>query len=145
MMFPQIRCYHTGATVPQHSFFILCKGSNAGKPGFYPWPNSFLVVCSNQEYCNFFFWLIYGVHQLDKFKIRHRGTAVPFINLSDVRDTVREVAPLIHPDWSRFKELLVALEKCSQLKSTLAQQIIATEKLQAALLHKYFSELKKSP
>lgn len=144
MMNPSIRCYHAGAPIPEFSFFILCKGCNAGKPGFQPWTNSFIVICSNQKYFDFYFWLLYGLYQSGKFKNRHRGSAIPFINLNDVRDVVREVAPFILDDWSRFQEILTSLDKCNKLKATLAQQIIATEQLQRSLLHKYFEEVKKA-
>lgn len=144
MMYPQIRCYHDGAIVPPHSFFILCKGCNAGKPGFKPWTNSFIVVCPHEEYFNFYFWLVYGLHSSGKFKVRHRGSAIPFINLEDVRDLLREVVPLIHSDWSRFQQILSSVENCSQLKSNLAQQLVATEKLQRYLVQKYFSEIMRS-
>lgn len=119
MMFPMVRCYHAGAPVPPNSFFILSKGCNAGKPGFEPWANSFLVVCPHAEYFKFYYWLIHGLHLSGKFKIRHRGSVIPFINLDDVRDTLREVAPLIHPDWSRYQEILSSLDNLSKLKSNL--------------------------
>jgi len=144
-MFPTIRCYHEGAAVPPHSFFILCKGCNAGKPGFQPWTNSFIVVCSNENYFNFFFWLIYGLHQSGKFKIRHRGSVISFINLNDVRDTIREVAPLIHPNWTRYQEILSSLDKLNKLKITLADQLLATDKLQRCLLKTYFLEIMIAP
>jgi hypothetical protein len=144
MMFPQIRCYHEGAAIPPHSFFILCKGCNAGKPGFQPWTNSFIVVCPHEEYFNFFFWVVYGLHQSGKFKVRHRGSVIPFINLNDIRETVREVAPLIHPDWSRFREILSSLDNLRKLKSTLTQQILATDNLQRCLLLKYFEEIQSA-
>lgn len=140
MIFPQIRCYHAGAKISPYSFFILCKGSNAGKPGFQPWANSFLVVCPHQEYFDFFFWLIHGLHVSGKFKVRHRGSAIPFINLEDVRDTLREVVPSIHPDWSRYQKILSSLDKLRKLKTTLQEQIAATDRLQHCLLQKYFLE-----
>lgn len=142
MHYPMIRCYHTKALVPQFSFFILCKGCNAGKPGFQPWPNSFIVVCANEEYYNFFFWLIYGLWRDGKFKTRHRGTAIQFINLQDVRDVLREVAPLIQPDWNKFQKILAALNKLEQKKTSLSEQILATTNLQRYLLHMYFEKLK---
>jgi len=145
MMFPQIRCYHAGAKIPPHSFFVLCKGCNAGKPGLQPWVNSFLVVCPHQEYFDFFFWLIHGLHVSGKFKVRHRGSAIPFINLEDVRDTLRELAPAIHPDWSRYRQILSSLDKLSKLKTNLQVQIAATDQLQRCLLQKYFLELRGAP
>ena len=143
MMSPLIRCYHEGAVIPPHSFFILCKGNNAGMPGFKPWRNSFIAICPHEKYYNFYFWLIYGLHQAGKFKIRHRGSVIPFINLEDVRDLVRDIAPLIIPDWSRFQELLTTLDKCSKLKATLQEQVLATEKLQRCLIQQYLFKLKK--
>lgn len=145
MMYPMVRCYHQNASIPQHSFFILCKGNNAGKPSLTPWPNSFIATCSNEEYYKFFFWLVYGLHQSGKFKVHQRGSVIPYINLEDVRTCIREVALLIHPNWQRFQEILTAVEKCNQLKSNLAQQIMATEKLQQSLLHQYFQQIKNAP
>ncbi|TMI93028.1 MAG: restriction endonuclease subunit S [Bacteroidetes bacterium] len=142
MMFPSIRCYHEGAVVPPHSFFILCKGCNAGKPGFQPWINSFIVVCPHEEYFNFYFWLIYGLWRDGKFKTRHRGSVIPFINLNDVRDLIREVAPAIQPGWNKYQQILETLNKLEQKKTSLAEQIIITANLQRHLLRTYFDKLK---
>lgn len=145
MMYPLIRCYHQGFITPPHCFFILAKGSNAGKPGFTPWVNSFICICPHEEYYKFYYWLIYGLHQSGRFKIYHRGSVIPFINIDDVRHLLKEVAPLIHEDWLRFQEILSSLEKCSKLKTTLQAQVAATEKLQKTLLLQYFQQIKNAP
>lgn len=137
-MFPMIRCYHAGAPVPENSFFILSKGANAGKPAFKPWSNSFIVVCPHKQYHDFFFWLIYGLFQAGKFKSRHRGSAIQFINLDDVRDLLRKVAPVIHPNWEKYQAILSSLNHLQQQKVTLAEQIISTTNLQRHLLRAYF-------
>lgn len=144
MMFPMIRCYHKGSPVPPHSFFILSKGCNAGKPGFQPWTNSFVAVCPNDDYYNFYFWLIYGLWKDGKFKTRHRGSVIPFINLNDVRDLIREIAPSIHPDWNRYQQILEVLSNLEKRKASLAEQIIATSNLQRHLLSVYFTN-KRAP
>ena len=59
-------------------------------------------------------------------------------------DTIHEVDPLIHPDWSRYQEILSSLDKLNKLKATLAEQIVATDKLQRCLLKKYFLEIKNA-
>jgi hypothetical protein len=145
MQYPMVRCYHPNASIPPHSFFILCKGNNAGRPALVPWQNSFIATCSNEEYFKFFFWLVYGLHQSKKFKVYQRGSVIPYINVNDVRLCIREVALLIHPDWARFQEILSSLERCNKLKASLAQQIIATEKLQQVLLQQYFQQIKNAP
>ena len=140
MILPQIRCNFATASQHPNVFYILCKGENAGKPSLKPWANSFVVICQHKEYFEFYFWLVYALQQSGKFKIRLRGTAVPFINVNDVRDLIREVAPALHTDWSRLRELITTLDNISKLKSTLEQQIKATENLQKLLLYKFFNE-----
>jgi hypothetical protein len=130
--------------MPQpHVFYILCKGENAGKPALKPWVNSFAVICSNQQYLDFYFWLIWGLHKSNKFKIHLRGTAVPFLNLDDIQSVIREMAPAVFPDWSKFQELIITMDRLEKLKSNLAQQVIASENLQRQLIRRYFDEVNK--
>ncbi len=143
MMFPQIRCYHSNAMLQPHVFYILCKGENAGKPGLKPWANSFAVICPNQQYFDFYFWLVWGLFKSNKFKIHLRGTAVPFLNLDDVRSVIREMAPAVFPDWSKFQELIITMDRLEKLKSNLAQQVIASENLQRQLIRRYFDDVTK--
>lgn len=142
MMLPKIRCWNQSRSIPSHSFFLLCKGDNAGKPGLKPWPNSFIITCSNKQYHDFFYWLSYALHQTGKFKTRHRGSAIPFINLNDVRDLFRELAPEIQPHWTRLAELIIHLDNLSKMKTSLEEQLKASEKLQIALLQKFCNNRK---
>lgn len=144
MMYPLIRCYHSAASINPHVFYILCKGANAGKPGFRPWANCFAVICNNKQNFDFFFWLVYGLWRDGRFKICHRGSVIPFINLDDVRDLIREVAPAIEPDWSKYRQILEALSKLEEKKASLVEQINSTSNLQRHLLRMYFTE-KKAP
>lgn len=142
MLLPQIRCYHSAASINPHVFYILSKGDNAGKPAFKPWTNCFAVICSNKQCFDFYFWLIYGLWRDGKFKTRHHGTAIQFINLNDVRDLIREVAPALEPEWSRYQQILETLSRLEQKKATLAEQIVSTTSLQRHLLRMYFTENK---
>ena len=139
MMFPQIRCNYSSALQNQNVFFILSKGANAGKPSLTPWVNSFAVICQHKEYLEFYFWLVQALHQSGKFKLHLRGSVIPFININDVRDILRDVAPALHTDWSRLRELINTLDNIIKLKSTLLQQVKATENLQKCLLNEFFN------
>jgi len=143
-MFPQIRCYQSNAISQPNVFFILAKGENAGKPSLKPWANSFAMVCPNEKYFQFYFWLVYALFKAKKFKVRLRSSAIPFINKNDIAAVLKEVAPAIYDDWSKFQELLNTLDKLESLKSSLGQQLLASENLQSYLLHKYFNGKQKA-
>jgi len=138
MMFPQIICSHSSQCSQSFVFYMLSKGENAGKPALKPWTNSFAVVCPNQQYVDFYYWLVYGLYKAGKFKVYLHGTAIPFINVNDVRNCIREVAPDIFPDWSKFQEIVNTLDKLEKLKTNLEQQIIRSEQLQQHLIRNYF-------
>ena len=102
-----------------------------------------MIICPDEYYYDFYFWLFYGLWHAGSFKVRHHGSVIPFINIPDVRDILREVVPPIHKDWKRYKEILAACERLEKVKSNLAQQIIATRDLQSALLKRYLNSKKE--
>ena len=140
MIFPLIRCNYSNAFTNPNIFFVLCKGNNAGKPSLTPWPNSFVVICANKEYADFYFWLVYALFQSGKFKIQLRGSVIPFINIDDVRQLLRESAPALINDWSKLRDLIATLDKLSKLKTSLETQVKASENLQKALLKNFFNK-----
>ena len=141
-MFPQIRCnWHV--KTDQYVFYILSKGLNAGKPSLTPWRNSFAIICPNKMYFGFYFWLIHALSVSGKFKLKLRGSAIPFININDVRDLIREVGPAVFQDWARFNEIITALDKLQHLKTSLQQQVNSSEQLQKALINQYFKETRR--
>jgi hypothetical protein len=137
-MFPQIRCYQSNTIEKPNVFYVLAKGENAGRPSLTPWANSFAILCSNEKYFQFYFWLVYALFKAKKFKNRLGGSAIPFINKDDIAATLKEVAPAVYNDWSKFRDLIDTLDKLERLKTTLGQQLLASEKLQSYLLQNYF-------
>jgi hypothetical protein len=140
MHLPQIRCYHPDGLQLPFTFYILSKGDNAGMPGFTPWSYSFALLCKNQEHFDFFFWLCCGLFKAGKFKIHQRGTIIPFINKSDVRDVIGQAAPFIYEHWQQYQKIMQALTKLEVRKVTLMEQLKATEKLQSYLIRSCFAK-----
>ncbi len=137
-MLPQIHCYHSLSRMQLFTFYLLSKGDNAGKPGFTPWANSFAVHCSNEQSYEFYYWLAFCLFKSGKFKTRHRGSVIQFINLNDVRELLREVAPALSEHWQKYQQLITAMNKLEQRKISLNEIIVATERLQQYLVAEYF-------
>lgn len=137
MLTPLIRCYHL-ENAQLFTFFILCKGDDAGKPGLMPWTNCFAVQCNNRESFDFYFWLAYGLFKTGKFQTRHRGSVIPFVNLQDIRNVLKEAAPAIFNHWLQYRQIMKAMDLLEKTKTTLGQQLLTTEKLQHYLIHRFF-------
>ncbi len=142
MMPVHIRCCHLSpdAVVPPHLFFILSKGNNAGKPGVTPWANSFVVISSNQEMRDFYFWLTYGLFTAKAFRVIQRGTAIPFVNVGELRHVIANAAQVLYPKWQEFRIILQQLEKLEKQKNSLGQILKATATLQECLIRNYLQQ-----
>ncbi len=122
---------------PTH-FFILAKGNNAGKPSLTPWANSFTAITSTQEMRDFYYWLTFGLYKAKSFKIYHRGSVIPFINIGEVKKVIDPAAKAIYPQWQEYKIILKQLELLEQRKNNLAQILKSTATLQEMLIRNYF-------
>lgn len=140
MMPLSIHCFHNAAhqSFYDTQFFILSKGNNAGKPGLQPWTNSFVATASNAEMKDFYFWLTYGLYKAHSFKTFHRGSVIPFINISEVKEVIMPAARCIYPQWQEYKIILQQLELLEQRKNNLAQLLKSTATLQEYLVRNYF-------
>jgi hypothetical protein len=128
---------------PPYVFYILSKGNYAGKPSFTPWANSFMIITGNQPSLEFYFWLCYGLHNAGRFRYYHTGSVIPFLKVGNVSEAISEVAPIFHPHWQQYNQIISSLSQLEKKKATLAQHILSTERLQKQLLHHYFIQKTK--
>ena len=138
MQLPQIKCYQPTVAGQGFTFYLLSKGANAGQPNHLPWVNSFAIHCSSRNEYDYYFWLSYSLWQSGRFRPLLRGTAVPFISVSDVRKLINEVAPVIASHWQHYLGVIQSLNKVQSAKAYLAEAIISADKLQKYLLSIYF-------
>ena len=137
-----IRCFHKATQEPSNNcqFFILSKGNNAGKPGYTPWTNSFVATAPNAEMKDFYFWLTYGLYKAHGFKILHRGSVIPFINVQETRNLIIPAAHIIYPHWQEFRIILKQLELLEDRKNNLAQVLKSTATVQEYLIRNYYMQ-----
>jgi hypothetical protein len=67
-----------------------------------------------------------------------RGSVIPFLSVSDVRQVLSQVAESIFPHWQSLQNVIEALNDLKTARHHLAQCIIANEKLQQMLLRIHF-------
>jgi hypothetical protein len=129
-------------SVPEQptNFFILAKGDNAGKPSLTPWSNAFTAIAPTQEMRDFYYWLTFGLYKAKAFKIYHRGSVIPFINIGEVKKVIQPAAMAIYPQWQEYKTILKQLELLEQRKTNLAQILKSTATLQEMLIRNYFMQ-----
>lgn len=84
----QIQTYSPKRPIPFHSFFVVSKGLNSGKPLWQACANCFVVSTPSAKSKEFLFWYIFSLWKKQSFYEIHRGSSIPFISVEDFRKLV---------------------------------------------------------
>lgn len=80
--------YCPGKPKPPHSFFLLSKGTNAGRPSRTPNRNAFVCSCADAEATERMFWLCYSLWTGGHFRGELIGSVVLFIRKAELIDII---------------------------------------------------------
>lgn len=84
---------------------------------------------------DFYFWLCFGLFEAGKFKSYQHGSVIPFVNLRDLREVLKQFAHHVYPHYQQYRQIVDDLVKLDQRKPTLAEQIESTKHLQQQLIN----------
>jgi hypothetical protein len=108
-----LKTYRPGTVQKPNSFYVLNKGLNSGKPLSIPCPNCFEISTRNESERAFFYWLCYSIWQSKAFEYYLRGSVIPFIIISEVKQCINQAAAKAQnnlPEFERSVKLLQEIE-----------------------------------
>jgi hypothetical protein len=129
MLAPKLKTYNPEQPIGPHSFFILCKGNNSGKPLNKPCPNCFTAHCDNAEQKQYWFAICTALWMGKKFEYLLIGSVIPFIRISETRhllDTLRNL------DTAIVANIAKQLHGICQYQDQMKQQAIKIQELKIA-------------
>lgn len=88
----QLKTYRQGMKIQKHSFFILNKGLNSGKPMNEPCPNCFMCTCSTDTEKQKMYWLLFALWQSKEIEYQLIGSVIPFIRIRDLEKIINKNA-----------------------------------------------------
>lgn len=129
---------NTTITLPEHHFFILSKGNNAGKPLEKPCPNCFIVIADNLQEKGKLYWICYALWKSDIYFPLLCGSVIPFLHIKDVAAEIEKAIQIVEQDIAKFddsvqkfqglmrteKLLTIQLELISEIKVSLARKLV---------------------
>jgi hypothetical protein len=106
---------YTGGEYGSHTFFILSRGNNSGKPLNEPCPNCFVCQCSSAEEKEKAYWLFYALWQGKQCEQLLVGSVIPFIRKNDL-------IGLVNRFWSSLSSLDETKKMIKQLNVVQEQE-----------------------
>lgn len=137
MQSPKIQTYNAKKEVSQHSFFVLCKGLNSGKPLSAPWPNSFVCICKNEKQKHFYYWLLFGLWKAKHFHQFLTGSVIPFIRISDLQNEVSIQADKVSKQKEEYKITVDKIKFLEEKEKSIRQNLALINDLKRAMIYRH--------
>ena len=119
-------------------FFILAKGSNAGKPMHNPCPNCFVLVANNLREKEYYYWLCYGLWVGGMFRPFLTGSVISFLRIGELQQVIKAGQSKVQLRKQALLSSIEILNKLTAHQSNLLQQIQLIKQTKKALMYKVF-------
>lgn len=137
MQSAKVQTYSPKNEVSQHSFFILCKGLNSGKPLEQPTANCFVMSCESEEEMKRYYWLCFGLWQSKAFHPHLCGSVIPFLRINDFKKIFAEAAAQAIGNEPKEQKMVSDLQKLQQLEKLYKQNLLLIADAKRAVFYKF--------
>jgi hypothetical protein len=120
---PLMKQYSPGHALSAHSFYVLCKGLNSGKPLNLPTANCFEIQCKDADHSADMFWLCFSLWQTKSFEPLLRGSVIPFLTIKDFKKVITRICGSIDFNQDRRAKLVSAIDSINQLEEITLKKI----------------------
>jgi len=132
----QIKTYNmrTETEPEKPHFFVLNKGTNSGRPNFYPYANCFVIITDSNEECKRCYWLIYALWQGKCFHQILRGSVIEFVTIHDFAKVVKDCENKVNKNRVLFHKSIEMLQNVDKHVGGLKHSLKLSEQLKQAIV-----------
>lgn len=135
-----IKTHRVETIYTQPHFFILNKGNNSGKPLLISCPNCFVIMCNNEEDKEQLYWLVMGLWQSKAFYHYLKGSVIPFVTISDVKQCLSIGFDVANTSFSKFNKSIKSLRSLDQLEQQYKQNLMLIQEAKRMLFNHYLKK-----
>ena len=132
-----IKSHRKDTAYSKPHLFILNKGMNSGKPQKEPFTNSFVIIFSNEEDCENFFFIAYSLWQTKFWHQFLVGSVIPFLRLSNFAKEFNTKANLMMQEHQEHQKNIAALKLLEKKEKQFHDNINLINDLRRVILYRY--------
>ena len=136
-----VKSYSPKNQIQPHSFFVLNKGLNSGKPLMQPCPNSFVITSRNEDEMEFLFQLCKGLWQTKAFQVFLVGSVIPFLLMDDFKYYLLEKSNQALNDFEAHQKTIKTLRSLDDLEKQFKQNLLLIADARRSIYHRYIKRL----
>lgn len=133
-----IKTYRAEDEVKNHTFYILNKGINSGKPLKRACPNCYSFTTESAEDYEFYYWICYGLYISKKFQRELIGSVILYIRIGDAKKLIHDAAQKIYFNQNNYSNKVKILLNIEEKERLILEQTKAIKQLKRAILQPFF-------
>lgn len=133
-----IKTYRAEDEAKEHTFYILNKGINSGKPLKMACPNCFSFTTDSKEDYEFYYWICYGLYISKKFERELIGSVILYIRIGDAKKLIHDAARKIYFNQNNYSNKVKVLLNIEEKERLILEQTKAIKQLKRAILQPFF-------
>ena len=138
MLTNKVRTYSVHRPAPEQAIFILNRGHNAGKSLRDPYPNCFIIYCSNPEEVETVYWTFYALWKNGFFHPYLCGSVTEMLRFFELKKLLHNFIQPGIEKATRNPEMIHKIKSIYDLEQKQEQQSKLLSQLRAALIQKYY-------
>lgn len=120
--------------------FILNKGLNSGKPLYEPCANCFVIIFSNNEDKESYYWLSYSLWRSNFWHQFLVGSVIPFLRIQDFKNEFNTKTKLMIEEHEEHLKNVHALKLLEQKESQFHKNLALISDMRRIILHRYIKK-----
>lgn len=133
-----IKTYRADDEEKKHTFYILNKGLNSGKPLKRACPNCYTFTTESKEDFEFYYWICYGLFISKKFEHELIGSVILYIRIGDAKKLIHNAAQKIILQQNTYSNKVKILLNIEEKERLILEQSKVIKQLKKAILQPFF-------
>ena len=132
-----IKTHRPGIFCTNPHFYILNKGLNSGKPLYEACTNCFVIIFSNHEDKESYYWLAYSLWRSKFWHQSVVGSVIPFLRLSEFKSAYSHKSKIMIQEHDDHLKNIKALKLLEQTENHFHKNLAHISELRRVILHRY--------
>jgi hypothetical protein len=120
--------------------FILNKGLNSGKPMYEPCPNCFVILFSNNEDKESYYWLSYSLWKSTFWHQFLVGSVIPFLRIHDFKSEFDKKTRMMMEEHEAHEKNVQALKLLEQKETQFHKNLALISDMRKVILYRYINK-----
>jgi hypothetical protein len=136
-----VKSYSPKNQILPHSFYVLNRGLNSGKPLLNPCPNCFVITAKSDEVKEFLFQLSDGLWRSKFYHPYLVGSVIVLLRIGDLKSILADKSDKAFADFAKHQKTIKTLRTYDELEKNYLKNLALIQDAKKIIYYRYLHRL----